>query len=66
MMLKSIEFLEPRVRTGVEHNLWKYFRWKFSVLINRAYLFRGNAFLEEISEELPAEVVNNNAVRVRW
>ncbi len=49
----------------VEHNLWKYLRRKFSVLINRAYLFWGNAFLEEISEEFPAEVVNN-AVHVHW
>ncbi len=50
---------------GIEHNLWKYFRWKFSVLINRAYLFWGDAFLEEISEDFPVELVNN-AVRIHW
>ncbi len=48
---------------GIQKDLWKYFKWKFSLILNRAYLFFGESFFrKEVSEVLPVHLVSNRMV----
>ncbi len=50
-------------KSNIEHNLWKYFRKKVNVIVNRAFLFQGDNFLEELCQYIP---VRNIMVICAW